>query len=202
MLISCIHLYTTPTWVETSCKDRKFLMRNWVKKEWRWQRSWFPLDKMSKIIREGARQQETFLLSFVLHSVRSPSWGQIMISFPQRIGDLLDDPFLTHQSPSPSLPVGVRAPKLWARFITPRGDNSSGRRKHNFGSHHLKPCALPALDSRTFGNGFANGLKVDNVMMVIMQEVPSRCWRPTWRARPGRWHRLRFWDFLFLCIIC
>lgn len=139
--------------------------------EWRRQHSWFPLDKMAGIIREGARQQETFLLSFVLHLVRSPSWGHIMIPSPQRIGTLLDDPFLTHQSSSPSLPVGTRAHKLWARFITPRGDNSSGRGKYNFGWHQLKPRALLALNSPTFGEGFANGLKWITVMMVIMQEV-------------------------------
>lgn len=170
-------MYTTQHGWKLAVKIGGFYWRNWVKEEWRRQRSWFPLDKMSEIIREEARQLETFLLSFVLHSVRSPSWGQIMISFPQRIGDLLDDPFLTHQIkalllsfPSLPFPWGVRTPKLWARFITPRGDNSSGRRKYNSGSHHLKPCALSALDSRTFGNGVCKWSKVDNVMMGSMQE--------------------------------
>ena len=200
MLVPCIHLYTTPTWVETSCKGRKFRMRNRAKEEWRRQRSWFPLDKMSEIIRERARQQETFLLSFVLHSVRSPSWGQIMISFPQRIGDLLDDPFLTHQSPSspplpsPPLPVRVRAPKLWARFIPPRGDNSSGRRKHNFGSHHLKPCAL-------LSNIWQRVCKGSKVKWITWW------WWSCKEVRLGvddlleGWHRwLQFWD-PFFCVL-
>lgn len=100
--------------------------------------------------------------------------------------------------PFPSLPFPlacVRAPKLWARFIPPRGDNSSGRRKHNFGSHHLKPCAL-------LSNIWQRVCKGSKVKWITWW------WWSCKEVRLGvddlleGWHRwLQFWD-PFSCIIC